>query len=269
MIKKRPFLKWAGNKYRSLKIILTSLPSAKRLIEPFVGSGTVFVNSNYDQYLLADQNQDLINLFTYVQQEGEEFINYCDQYFGGDFNNAHNYYQLRLLFNSSTDQRLRAALFLYLNRHGYNGLCRFNLSGGYNVPFGRYKLPSLPRQDMAFFHQKSQKAKLLCADFRATFAQAKKGDVIYCDPPYVPLSESAYFSAYTSQVFSEADQIELASLAAKYAKRGVVVVISNHDTPFTRHHYRNSLITAFPVQRMISCKVNNRMPVQELIAVFS
>lgn len=268
MNKIKPFLKWAGNKYRCIDAILSCLPQGERLIEPFTGSGAIFINTQYTSYLLAEKNPDLINLFTFIQQDGLAFIDYCHHYFSPEYNTSFDYYRLRTQFNQSKDPKERAALFLYLNRHGYNGLCRYNLSGNYNVPFGRYLNPYFPRREMLFFHGKCQQARFIYMDFRDTFALAKPGDVIYCDPPYVPLSTSASFSSYIDKPFSEKDQIELAQLAISYANKGITVAISNHDTEFTRHHYSQGKIISFPVIRLISCKANQRLPVQELVAVF-
>jgi len=266
--KKKPFLKWAGNKFRCIERIISSLPPGNRLIEPFTGSGAIFINSNFSHYLLAEHNKDLISLFQRLQSEGEKFINYCEQFFSQENNSAVKYYQYRDEFNQCTVLRRRAALFLYLNRHGYNGLCRYNQKGYYNVPFGRYIKPYFPRQEMLLFHQKSQQALFIENDFRQTFSQARAGDIIYCDPPYVPLSASANFSAYVDKKFSEQDQIDLVSLAVDCAHKGISVIISNHDTEFTRYHYRDGDISSFPVARLISCNGAKRIPVQELVAVF-
>lgn len=268
MQKIRPFLKWAGSKYRCLENILASFPRANRLIEPFTGSGAIFINTVYPNYLLAEINQDLISLYCYLQQEGESFINYCELLFSPENNCASQYYQLRQQFNLSTEPKHRAAIFFYLNRHGYNGLCRYNHSGIYNVPFGRYINPRFPRKEMLHFHQRSQQATFIRSDFRQTFNEAKPGDLIYCDPPYAPLQQNSNFSAYTSSVFSEKEQISLAKLAMDCANRGITVIISNHDTDFTRHHYRHSEILSFPVKRLISCQPQHRMMVQELLAIF-
>ena len=268
MTKVRPFLKWAGNKFRCIETILNSFPTTERLIEPFTGSGAVFVNSQFNQYLLGEENNDLVTLFNYLQAEGEDFINYCASFFCSENNSANKYYKFREQFNQNIDPKEKSALFLYLNRHGYNGLCRYNQTGLYNVPFGLYAKPYFPRNEMNYFYQKSSKATFIHSDFRNTFAQAKPGDLIYCDPPYVPLSSSANFSAYTNKRFGEQDQIDLANLAREAAEKGIVVIISNHDTEFTRHHYSQSEIRSFPVKRSISCKGSNRYPAQELIAIF-
>lgn len=269
MIKTKPFLKWAGNKYRCLDHILDSLPKATRLIEPFTGSAAVFINTEYPSTLLAEENKDLVNLFLCLQQEGEPFIHYCKSFFSKKNNQVDQYYLLREQFNRCTTIRRRAALFLYLNRHGYNGLCRYNQSGVYNVPFGQYKIPYFPLREMLHFYQKSQQATFIHSDFRETFAKAKPGDLIYCDPPYAPLNQSSNFSAYTNKKFGEKEQIILAELATDAARRGITVIISNHDTAFTRYHYRNSEIKSFPVRRSISCHAQNRLPAQELLAIFS
>lgn len=269
MTKTKPFLKWAGSKFRCIDTIVTALPKAERLIEPFTGSGAVFINTAYNQYLLAEQNQDLVSLFRYIQEEGALFIDDCEQFFSERNNSAERYYQLREEFNQSPHSRHRAMLFLYLNRHGYNGLCRYNQQGRYNVPFGRYIKPYFPRHEMLHFHQKSKGARITQGDFRSTFAEATSGDVIYCDPPYVPLSASANFSAYTQKIFGEADQIDLAELAVSSARKGITVIISNHDTEFTRHYYRQANIFSFPVKRYISCQANKRHAAQELVAIFS
>ena len=268
MIKCRPFLKWAGNKYYCLEAILNALPHATRLIEPFTGSAVVSMNTDYSDTLLAEENADLICLYRWIQKEGVTFIRYCQKLFTQNNNQADVYYQLRQQFNELRLSRRRAALFLYLNRHGYNGLCRYNSRGYYNVPFGRYRKPYFPYQEMIHFHQKSQSISLLHADFRKTFTLATSNDVIYCDPPYVPLQQSTNFSAYTGKKFTELDQIDLIGCAIEATKRGITVIISNHDTPWTRQKYHAATITSFPVQRMINCKTNQRLPVQELLAIF-
>lgn len=264
----RPFLKWAGCKYSSLIHILKTLPNAPRFIEPFAGSGAVFINTDYPNYLINEKNNDLIYLFQHLQSEGDRFIEFCEPYFSNKNNNAEQYYRLREEFNQITNTRQRAALFVYLNRHGYNGLCRYNQSGVFNVPFGRYTNPTLPKTRMQFFYKKSQNAIFTQGDFSDAFKQANPGDVIYCDPPYAPLDQDTNFSSYTSTVFGENEQISLATLAQKSVMRGITVIISNHDTEFTRDLYQGSKIKSFPVARYISRNLNRRTPVQELLAIF-
>lgn len=267
-MKCRPFLKWAGNKYHCLEPILNVLPKGLRLIEPFAGSAVVCMNTEYADNILAEDNADLIRLYHYLQQDGLSFITYCQKLFQSQHNHPEQYYRFRQQFNHMRPSKRRAALFLYLNRHGYNGLCRYNASGHYNVPFGRYVKPYFPYQEMVRFHQKSNQIQLMHADFRQTFALAQPNDVIYCDPPYVPLQQSSNFSTYTGKKFTEADQLALLDCTLAAVQRGITVILSNHDTSWTRHHYRAADISSFPVRRMINCKSNQRVPVQELLAIF-
>lgn len=265
----RPFLKWAGNKYRLLEPIRAMLPAGQRLIEPFTGSGAVFMNTDYPAYLLADNNPDLINLFQTLQQQGKTFIDTCQTLFRDSNNNADYYYQRRTEFNLCDDPIRKSALFLYLNRHGYNGLCRYSAKGNYNVPFGRYRRPYFPAEEMLAFHHKSQRAQFLRVDFASVITDAQPGDVIYCDPPYVPLTKSANFTSYSSGGFDLDQQVKLGMLAEQAQQRGVPVLISNHNTPFTRATYQHaSQLKQFQVRRSISCNAKKRQDAGELLALF-
>lgn len=268
MNKIKPFLKWAGNKFQCIEHVKNALSPANRLIEPFAGSGAVFVNTDYSNYLLAESNKDLVDLYNYLKNEGENFIDFCASYFTPDNNTEACYYTIREKFNRTLDTRQRSAFFLYLNRHGYNGLCRYNQGGGYNVPFGRYIKPYFPRKEMLHFYHKAQQAEFINKDFRETFKQARSGDLIYCDPPYVPLSKSANFTSYSIGKFMEKEQLDLVKLAIEASNKGITTVLSNHDTEFTRHHYQQGEIISFPVKRIISCHSETRKPVRELIAIF-
>lgn len=264
----RPFLKWLGNKYQCIDEIRLHLKSNARLVEPFAGSGAVFLNTNYDSYLLGEQNKDLINLYRLLAEEGDQFIDYARRYFQPKYNQEEIYYQLRERFNNSKSIRLRSALFLYLNRHGYNGLCRYNSQGIYNVPFGRYQKPYFPEEEMRYFHQKAQHAEFIHSDFRKTMSQAQDRDIVYCDPPYIPLSSSASFTSYTQKGFCYQSQQALAEMAKTLANKNICVLISNSDTPLTRELYKDADIHSFPVKRLISCKASSRKPVHEIVAIY-
>ncbi|PWK51705.1 Dam family site-specific DNA-(adenine-N6)-methyltransferase [Pleionea mediterranea] len=265
----RPFLKWAGGKYRLIDRISDNLPSGKRLIEPFIGSGSVFLNTRYDNYLLADINPDLIFLYQTLKDEGRSFIDYCESFFQPELNNAARYYQFREEFNELMPGTRKAALFLYFNRHGYNGLCRYNLKGGFNVPFGKYKKPYFPRLEMEHFWKKAQRATFVCQDFEKVMQRARKDHVVYCDPPYVPISPTAYFTSYAKHGFSLHDQERLAFQAKKLSQRQVTVVISNHENEVTRAMYQGAKIVSFPVRRFISCNGSRRNNADELLAIFT
>ncbi len=264
----KPFLKWAGGKYRIIHRIKEQLPPGNRLVEPFVGSGAVFLNTGYPSYLLSDSNADLINLFQVLKEEGEAFVEYCHGYFTPALNREEEYYRLRSEFNRTGNRKQKAALFLYLNRHGYNGLCRYNSSGEFNTPFGRYIKPYFPKEEMLYFVRRSQKAAFVCRDFRKIMTEVKPGDVVYCDPPYVPLSSTANFTEYSSGGFGLQEQKKLAELAGKLAGKGVPVLLSNHDTEFVRQIYQGAQLTSFKVRRFISCNGDSRNKAAELLALF-
>ena len=265
----RPFLKWAGNKYRIIDRVRDALPDGKRLIEPFAGSAAVFLNTDYEHYLINDNNPDLIHLYNILKKDGAAFIKKCRYYFTPRFNDEEQYYKLRKKFNEATDTYKRAVLFVYLNRHGYNGLCRYNLKGGYNVPFGRYKAPYFPENEMLVFHEKAQNANFVLSSFEQVIQSAKTGDVIYCDPPYVPLSTSANFTSYSAGGFNMEKQQQLADLATATSVKGIPMLISNHNTSFTRKAYNQAnKISKFHVQRFISCNGKKRGTAGELLALF-
>lgn len=265
----KPFLKWAGNKFRIIDAIRAMLPEGERLVEPFAGSGAVFLNTDYASYLLADTNADLINLYQTLQAQGESFIRQCERLFRPATNNAEYYYRRRTEFNKTNNPIRKAALFLYLNRHGYNGLCRYNASGGFNVPFGRYKRPYFPADEMHAFHERAGMARFVHQDFMHIFNDLKGGDVVYCDPPYVPLSNSSNFTSYSAGGFNLEQQTTLARLAEAVRQQGIPVLISNHNTRFTRTAYRAAdNIKRLTVRRMISCQGEKRQPAAELLALF-
>jgi DNA adenine methylase len=239
------------------------------LIEPFVGSGAVALNLGCPANLLADSNPDLIDVYTELQQAGDSFIADCESLFVPENNRDRAYYALRAEFNATTDRRRKACLFVYLNRHGYNGLCRYNGRGGFNVPFGRYTRPRLPRARMEAFRALLPRCTLRCADFRAVLAEAGAGDLVYCDPPYVPVSATANFTDYAKGGFGSQDQVDLALHCRDAAKRGACVIVSNHDTAATRDLYRGAdECHELLVARRISCHAATRQRARELLVVF-
>ncbi len=267
--KQRAFLKWAGGKFKLIEALSQYLPKGNRLVEPFVGAGSVFLNTDFDSYLLCDINQDLINLYKIVQHDPESYINAAKALFVDEMNNETAYYQIRERFNQSRDPFERSVYFLYMNRFGFNGLCRYNRKGGFNVPFGSYKKPYFPEQEIRAFSVKSQKAEFRCVGYEEAMNMTRKGDVVYCDPPYAPLSTTASFTTYVGAGFSLDDQAILAKISRHTAiDRGISVLISNHDIPLTRELYHGALLAKVQVQRNISQKGSARKKVDELFALY-
>ncbi len=253
MKKQRAFLKWAGGKYGLVEDIQRHLPPARKLVEPFVGAGSVFLNTDYDHYLLADINPDLINLYNLLKERPEEYISEAKRWFVAENNRKEAYLNIRAEFNKTDDVMYRSLAFLYMNRFGFNGLCRYNKKGGFNVPFGSYKKPYFPEAELEFFAEKAKKATFVCEGYPETFSRARKGSVVYCDPPYAPLSNTANFTSYAGNGFTLDDQAALADIAEKAAtERGIPVLISNHDTTLTRRLYHGAELNVVKVKRTIS-----------------
>lgn len=269
--KHRAFLKWAGGKKKVVDDIASLLPKKgkKRLVEPFVGGGSVFLNLDFDEYLLMDMNQDLISLFNIIKNKPTQFISDAEKFFKGEFNQPEKYYDVRNQFNLSNDSYERSLLFLYLNRHGYNGLCRYNKSGGYNVPFGRYKHPYFPKEELINFSEKAQKATFMQGDFETAFSQLRADDVVYCDPPYSPINPTSNFTAYAGNSFTDEDQQRLVACAEVAKSKNISTLISNHYVDFTRELYKNATKKKlFQVQRSISQKGKGRIKVKEILALY-
>ena len=267
----RSALKWAGGKKKIISEIASLLPrkGKKRLVEPFVGGGSVFLNLEFDEYLLADMNKDLINLFNIIKNQSSDFIKDAQKFFNEDNNHSEKYYSYRSQFNQSVDQYERSLLFLYLNRHGYNGLCRYNKSGGYNVPFGRYKHPYFPKAELQYFSKKAQKATFIQGDFETAFAQLNETDVVYCDPPYSPINPTSNFTAYAGNSFTDEDQKRLVDCAETAKKNNTPTLISNHYVDFTQDLYQDATKKKLiNVQRSISRKGKGRIKVKEILALY-
>ncbi|MDE9619025.1 adenine-specific DNA-methyltransferase [Citrobacter portucalensis] len=268
MKKNRAFLKWAGGKYPLLDDIKRHLPQGECLIEPFVGAGSVFLNTDFSRYILADINSDLISLYNIVKTRTDEYVQASRELFMPETNQAEVYYRFREEFNASRDPFRRAVLFLYLNRFGYNGLCRYNLRGEFNVPFGRYKKPYFPEAELYHFAEKAQNAEFHCLSYEECMDRADSNSVVYCDPPYAPLSATANFTAYHTNSFSPKEQAHLAEMAEKLVSKQIPVLISNHDTPDTREWYRAAKHFQVKVRRSISSNGGTRKKVNELLALY-
>ncbi|EIQ2179221.1 DNA adenine methylase [Escherichia coli] len=256
-------LKWAGNKTAIMPELIKHLPSGPRLVEPFAGSCAVMMATDYPHYLVADINADLINMYQVIKDEVEHFIAISKALFACN-NFSEQYYVIREEFNHlhSLDLIWQAAYFLFLNRHCYRGLCRYNRAGHFNVPYGNYKAPYFPEAEIRTFAEKAQRATFICASYDETLALLVPGDVIYCDPPY-----DGTFSAYHTAGFTEDDQYQLASILERRASEGHPVIVSNSDTFLTRSLYRNFTHNRINVKRSIGIAAGEGKTADELIAV--
>ncbi|EMZ2674580.1 Dam family site-specific DNA-(adenine-N6)-methyltransferase [Salmonella enterica] len=265
----RPFLKWAGGKYSLLPELDRLIPAGKRLIEPFVGGGSVFLNSDKHEYfLLADINADLINLYQMLAVVPDSVIAEAMKAFR-HLNDAENYTVIREAFNAQKlNATERAAAFLYLNRHCFNGLMRYNLDGFFNVGWGKYKAPYFPEEEIRAFRLKSHACVFMTAGFERTLRLAGDGDVVYCDPPYEPMPGTAGFTSYASGGFSWDSQVALAESCVAAHQRGAKVFISNSTAPrvielYERHGFTLHRVNA---RRSISSKGSTRETANDIVA---
>lgn len=265
----RPFLKWAGGKYSLLPELDRLIPAGKRLVEPFVGGGSVFLNSEkHESFLLADVNADLINLYQILEVDHIRVCSLAKILFERA-NSEEAYKELRDEFNN---QRMgapeRAAAFLFLNRHCFNGLIRYNRDGLFNVGWGKYEAPYFPEIEIKAFKKKSHKCVFLNAGYRRTLALAGEGDVVYCDPPYEPLPGTAGFTNYAAGGFSWADQISLAESCVAAHQRGAKVLISNSTAPRVLELYEQHgfILHHVDARRAISSKGSTRETAKDIVA---
>ncbi|EKP8962442.1 Dam family site-specific DNA-(adenine-N6)-methyltransferase [Salmonella enterica] len=266
---RRPFLKWAGGKYSLLPELDRLIPAGKRLIEPFVGGGSVFLNSDkHERFLLADINADLINLYQMLAVVPDSVIAEAMKAFR-HLNDAENYTVIREAFNAWQLNAIeRAAAFLYLNRHCFNGLMRYNLDGFFNVGWGKYKAPYFPEEEIRAFRLKSHACVFMTAGFERTLRLAGDGDVVYCDPPYEPMPGTAGFTSYASGGFSWDSQVALAESCVAAHQRGAKVFISNSTAPRVIELYEQHGFTLHRVnaRRSISSKGSTRETANDIVA---
>lgn len=255
-------LKWVGSKARLMPQLLQHLPEGKRLVEPFAGSCSVMMNTEYDEYLIADVNPDLIGFYREAATNTFDLIDRAALLFE-KYNSEQGYYDNRDSFNHDADPEWRPALFLYLNRHGFNGLCRYNKSGRFNVPYGKYKKPYFPEAEIKAFAEKAKRATFVCASYSETLDMARAGDVIYCDPPY--LTESENFTAYHSSGFNHMDQGRLSRRLRKLAAKGIPVVASNADLPAVHYLYAGFEAARINAPRSVGAAAASQKVAAELI----
>lgn len=272
-----PILKWLGGKREHLPYLGKVFEGSRKvLVEPFVGSAVVFLNTNFDEYILGDANRDLIELYKYAMVTPEALISEMRPVFTTGFSKD-AYLALRDEFNGSEYNIRRAALFVYLNRFGFNGLCRYNQKGGFNVPFGNYtdptKGPRLPDNAIMGFAEKAAKCRVqfVHGSFEETLGLITDAPntVVYADPPYVPLSATANFVGYTGGGFTLQSQVKLAKALKTHYERGGLSVLSNSDTEQTMaiFGHPNARHYLLRIKRSIAASKSSRVAAGEILTV--
>jgi DNA adenine methylase len=263
----RPFLKWAGGKRQLLPHLLAHVPPRfGAYFEPFLGGGALFFATrpaHGGRATLGDVNERLVRAYRGVARQGREVVRLLSTYpHDADF-----FYRLR---SEPIDQRSDAevaAWFIYLNKTGYNGLYRVNSKNRFNVPFGRYTNPTVcDEAGLLACAEALADVSLVVGDFESVVARARKGDFVYFDPPYVPLSATSSFTSYTSAGFGPDDQRRLRDVARSLKRRGVHVLLSNSSAPLIRELYAGGFeIHEVSATRMVNSRGSGRGAVAELV----
>lgn len=238
-----------------------------RYYEPFAGGAALFFRTAPRRAVLSDSNSDLINLYTAVQKDVASVIRRLQHH--RDEHDEKHYYAMRAAWNDDHDtwnRADRAAAFIYLNKTCFNGLWRVNRSGAFNVPIGRYTDPPIcVPEALRAAHAVLVGTDLRCGDYQAAVADAQRGDFLYFDPPYDPVTPTANFTSYSAVGFGPDDQRALAETARKLVARGCKVMLSNSDTPFIRSIYKGFTIDRVKCARAINSNAAKRGDVDEVI----
>lgn len=263
-----PIVKWPGGKTRLLSELIARAPAGwGRYFEPFAGGAALFFRLAPERAVLGDLNRDLIAMYRGLARDLEGVTRRLRGY--RDAHSSQHYYATRTRWNTQRAAWLpaqRAATFIYLNKTCFNGLWRVNRAGEFNVPIGRYTdppicVPALLRAA----HLALARTALVASDYRATLRDAERGDLVYLDPPYHPVSATSSFTSYTADAFSADDQRELAATARQLVARGCHVMLSNSDTPLIHELYRGFRIDRVQCVRSINSAVDRRGAIDELI----
>ena len=270
-IEAQPFLKWAGGKASLLRQLEEFFPhEIDRYIEPFLGGGAVFFHLKHRfpdmRPFLRDSNKELINCYRVVRDRPEELMEFLDEHTRRFHSNGDDYYYGVRKQHDLTDDLARAARTIFLNKTCYNGLWRVNSRGEFNTPVGSNKTPNLySRKNLLAASAALQDAQLEAQDFRKVVDEARRGDFIYFDPPYLPISVYSDFKRYTPDQFREADQVELARIFRELDARGCQLALSNSEHPRIREFYAGFNTTVVSAPRFINCKPGGRGNISELI----
>ena len=268
-----PLVKWAGGKRQLLEKLNERLPKKwGTYFEPFVGGGALLVylhnQRRINKAIISDLNGELINFYRVVKNDPEKLI--CELHNPIFKNNSVSFNEIKAEFNEIIGTKgskvKRAACLLYLNKHGFNGLWRVNSKGKYNVPFGHHTRRSLP-SDLAImnFHKMLETVTIFNYDFKKAVKTARKGDFIYFDPPYHPISKTASFTDYNSNGFKFQDQERLANLFKSLSDKGVFVMLSNSRIQIIEDLYAGFNIKHVEAKRFINCNGERRSGIFEII----
>lgn len=265
----RPFLKWAGGKAQLLDQMASYFPrSYDTYFEPFLGGGAVFFHLRPKRAVLSDSNAELIHAYEAVRDDPSALMEALDRHAAHVSKN--HYLEVRRQDPETLAPVERAARLIFLNKTCYNGLYRVNSMGQFNVPYGGDYYPGrkptlYEKENIVSASRTLQAARLVTGDYQTALAKVRKGDLVYLDPPYHPLSETSRFTSYTRDDFGDDDQHSLADTFAKLDRRGALLMLSNSGTPLVRGLYSEFRVAVLKARRAINSRGTGRGPIDELL----
>ena len=234
-----------------------------RYIEPFLGGGAFFFDLAPESAILGDSNPELINCYEAVRDDPANVLGELSEFRVTE----KDYYRIRRWEPEKLTRTVRAARLIYLNKTCYNGVYRVNKGGQFNTPFGKYdeKLSLVDPENLYAASRVLAGAELICGDYREVLAVARASDLVYLDPPYMPVSQFADFKRYTKEFFYEADHERLAAEFGRVARVGCYAVLSNSFHKKIATLYCGYTQRTVLVPRFVNCKGKGRGNVAELL----
>lgn len=270
----KPFVKWVGGKRQLMQDLENNFPKQFTTYhEPFLGGGAVMFNLLTKKPQLScnvsDFNSDLILAYVTIRDKLEKLIESLENHSKNYHKNSTEYYY-EVRKQEPKQQIEKVSRLLFLNKTCFNGLYRVNKKGQFNVPLGRYTNPNIVNKENLTAVSKilqSKKIKISCRDFEAVLGDAKKGDLVYFDPPYQPVSSTANFTSYTHRDFTEDDLERLAKLADKLHYKGCYVLLSNSNSKTVKDFFSKKYwkISSINVNRAINSNAQKRTGHKEII----
>ena len=254
----RPFVKWVGGKRQLLDILHDASPAEiGRYYEPFVGGGAFLFSQLPDSATVSDANPELINCYQVIRDDVEALIRSLWTH----KNEETHFYAVRAKNLAKMTPVQRASRFIFLNKTCFNGLYRENKSGQFNTPFGRYENPKVVdtvNLRTISEYLRTYDVEIKHSDYKFVLTEAQPGSYVYFDPPYAPMTKTANFAGYVKGGFSLQDHADLANTFAELSKKGVLVMLSNSNTPIIHDLYKGFNIKIIHATRAINCKGDKR-----------
>lgn len=267
----QPFTKWTGGKRQLLPILRSYMPEKYNCyFEPFIGGGALFFDLVPQKAVINDFNEELMNTYTQIKNNPTSLIELLTEH---KKNNSKDYYlKVRSVDRDETITRMsdveRAARLMYMLRVDFNGLYRVNSKNQFNVPYGKYKNPKIIDRELIYQisdYLNENDIRMLSTDFEEAVSQAKRGDFVYFDPPYIPLNETSSFTSYTHEDFTYEEQVRLRNVFKQLDKKGVYVMLSNSSSPLALKLYQDYNIHFVDAVRTNGAKTESRKKIKEII----